>query len=252
MVPAAFVSLTELPLTPNGKLDRAALPAPDFTALSSGGTPSTPMEHLLCRLFAEVLGLPDVGPDDGFFDLGGDSLRAVRLVAELTKATEGVQVRVMDVFQHPTVRELAAFVDAGQAGPHSLLYELTGPVPAAERVISYVCVPYGGGTATVFQPLADALPAGHSLYAVAIPGNDLGVEEDKPSVDELARLCVEEILGRVTGPVVLYGHCAIGGTLAVELARRLEAAGRTVRRCTSRASSRWRSRRGRWAGSDRR
>lgn len=228
MVPAAFVERAKLPLTPNGKLDRAALPAPDFTAMSSGRPPVGPLEHRLCHLFADVLGLPDVGTDDGFFDLGGDSLRAVRLVAELTKAVEDVQVRVMDVFQHPTVRELATFLQADQVGQHSLLYELTDPVSPAERVVSYVCVPYGGGTATVFQPLADALPAGHSLYAVAIPGNDLGAEEDKPSVDELARLCMEEILGRVTGPIVLYGHCAIGGTLAVELARRLEAMGRTV------------------------
>lgn len=228
MVPAAFVELDELPLTPNGKLDRAVLPAPDFTAVSSGRTPATPLEHRLCRLFADVLDLRDVGTGDGFFDLGGDSLRAVRLVAGLKNAIEGSRVRVMDVFQHPTVQELAAFIQAGQAGPHSLLYELTGPVSPDERVMSYVCVPYGGGTATVFQPLADALPTGHSLYAVAIPGNDLGVEEDKPTIDELARLCLEEILGRVSGPVVLYGHCAIGGTLAVELARRLEAAGRTV------------------------
>ena len=161
-----------------------------------GGPPAGPLEHRLCQLFADVLGLPDVGTDDGFFDLGGDSLRAVRLVAELTKAVEDVQVRVMDVFQHPTVRELATFLQADQVGRHSLLYELTEPVSPAERVVSYVCVPYGGGTATVFQPLADALPAGHSLYAVAIPGNDLGAEEDKPSVDELARLCMEEILGR--------------------------------------------------------
>jgi surfactin synthase thioesterase subunit/MFS family permease len=91
-----------------------------------------------------------------------------------------------------------------------------------------VCVPYGGGSAIVYQPIADALPAGHSLYSVAIPGHDVGLDEDALPFDELAQRCVAEILERVDGPLVLYGHCGVGGALIVELARRLEAAGREL------------------------
>src|SRR5262249_27005687 len=84
----------------------------------------------------------------------------------------------------------------------------------------YVCVPYGGGSAVVYQPVADALPAGHALYSVAIPGHDVGLDEDSLPFDELARRCTEEILQRVQGPLVLYGHCGVGGALIIEAAGR--------------------------------
>ncbi|WP_020722883.1 non-ribosomal peptide synthetase [Actinomadura atramentaria] len=105
MVPATVVPLDALPLTPNGKLDRRALPAPDFAAGTSARTPSTPEEETLAGLFAEVLGLERVGADDGFFDLGGDSIIAIQLVSRARQS--GLVISPRDVFQHQTVEELA-------------------------------------------------------------------------------------------------------------------------------------------------
>ncbi|MEW2355929.1 amino acid adenylation domain-containing protein [Spirillospora sp. NPDC029432] len=106
MVPAAVVRLDALPLTANGKLDRRALPDPDFSAKVSDRAPRTPQEETLAALFAEVLNLERVGIDDGFFDLGGDSIIAIQLVSRARQA--GLVISPREVFQHQTVEELAA------------------------------------------------------------------------------------------------------------------------------------------------
>ncbi|WP_026314150.1 non-ribosomal peptide synthetase [Actinomadura flavalba] len=106
MVPATVVPLDALPLTVNGKLDRRALPAPDFAAAVSSRAPGTPQEEVIAALFTEVLGLERVGVDDGFFDLGGDSIIAIQLVSRARQS--GLAIAPRDVFQHQTVEGLAA------------------------------------------------------------------------------------------------------------------------------------------------
>ncbi|MCW2914516.1 MAG: amino acid adenylation domain protein [Actinomycetia bacterium] len=106
MVPAAVVTLDVLPLTSNGKLDRKALPAPDLSTAVSARGPRGEREEILAGLFAEVLGLERVGVDDGFFDLGGDSIIAIQLVSRARQC--GLAITPREVFQHQSVEELAA------------------------------------------------------------------------------------------------------------------------------------------------
>ncbi|CAH9414784.1 hypothetical protein SGL43_01796 [Streptomyces globisporus] len=108
MVPVAVVALDRLPVTPSGKLDRAALPAPDFSGAGGGRAPRTEREKLLCALFEKALGTEGVGIDDSFFDLGGDSIVSIKLVT--MAYAEGLDIAPRDVFAHKTVAALATAV----------------------------------------------------------------------------------------------------------------------------------------------
>nr|WP_237500029.1 non-ribosomal peptide synthetase [Streptomyces sp. SID8379] len=110
MVPSAYLTLDALPLTANGKLDRRALPAPGRAATAVGEHVAArdEDERAMAAVWAEVLGLDTVGVHDNFFDLGGDSLRAVALVGALRAA--GWETSVRDVFEHRTVARLRAAV----------------------------------------------------------------------------------------------------------------------------------------------
>ncbi|WP_443092839.1 amino acid adenylation domain-containing protein [Anaeromyxobacter diazotrophicus] len=118
MIPAAFVRLAELPLSANGKVDRTALPAPAAAPARRGRAPATPAEVALARIWAEVLNVPEIGVDDDFFALGGDSILSIQIVARAREA--GLHLTPRQVFETPTVAGLAA-----TAG--------TAAVPAAEQ-----------------------------------------------------------------------------------------------------------------------
>ncbi|MDX3225263.1 amino acid adenylation domain-containing protein [Streptomyces sp. ME19-01-6] len=110
MVPSAFVQLAALPLTINAKLDRAALPAPAHTAASTSQLPRSAREEALCKLFADVLGVPGVSRNDSFFELGGHSLLAMRLVNRV-RAEFGTGLDLQTLFEAPTVAELTPHLD---------------------------------------------------------------------------------------------------------------------------------------------
>ncbi|MGM1060724.1 amino acid adenylation domain-containing protein [Saccharothrix sp. Mg75] len=112
MVPAAFVALESLPLNANGKLDRVALPAPERDAVTSGAyvAPRTETEEAIAAIWADVLGVERVGVEDGFFALGGDSIRSLHITSR-TKAAFGVDLSPRDVLTARTVASLADLVE---------------------------------------------------------------------------------------------------------------------------------------------
>ena len=106
MVPAAVIELDALPLSATGKLNRRALPAAVFSAADDGRQPASPSERLLCDLFAQVLDVERVGPDDSFFDLGGHSLLAAMLLARLRQQF-GVKINLRTFLDNPSASGIA-------------------------------------------------------------------------------------------------------------------------------------------------
>ncbi|POX37946.1 non-ribosomal peptide synthetase [Streptomyces sp. Ru73] len=248
-VPAELVVRDRLPLSPNGKVDRTALtaaapqpgpaaPARPVTEAADGHRPATtappagPAQRI-AAVWAEVLGVPGVGPDDDFFALGGDSfaaVRAVRAVAAALPQDGAAGLRVVDLFSNPTPAGLAARAAelAGTAGdgpvPQRLLHRLTPERPAGTTTLTLVCFPHGGGDAIAYQPLAAHLPPHIELLAVSPPGHDPLRPGPMLPVAEFAELAAAEIARTVGGPYAVYGHCA-GVVTALETTRVLERRG---------------------------
>ncbi|MGW4099624.1 amino acid adenylation domain-containing protein [Mycobacterium sp. NPDC004974] len=127
MVPTAVVEIEALPLTVNGKLDVRALPAPEYQDIDRYRAPATRVEELLAGIFAEVLGLEQVGVDDSFFDLGGDSISAIQVIWRAHGA--GLTGRPRDIFVQQTVARLARVVRMADS-TGGVIDEGLGPVVA--------------------------------------------------------------------------------------------------------------------------
>ncbi|MGN0621073.1 MAG: amino acid adenylation domain-containing protein [Porcipelethomonas sp.] len=112
MVPNYFVHLSEMPMTASGKTDRKNLPLPDFTQAKNEYTaPKTETEIRLCKLLEKLLGIEQVGVTDDFFELGGDSLKAIEYIAKAHNL--GIEIALQNIFDYPTVRELCDFLNNG-------------------------------------------------------------------------------------------------------------------------------------------
>ncbi|GAA3728720.1 non-ribosomal peptide synthetase [Salinactinospora qingdaonensis] len=221
MVPAIVMAIDELPLTTNGKLDRDALPRPD-TGDAGGREPRDEQEELLCRLFAETLGLSQVSIDDDFFALGGHSLLAMRLVGRLRKET-GTRLTAGSLATAPTVARLAELLSEG-GGPNDPLAPLL-PLRTAGRAAPLFCVHPAAGFGWSFAGLAPYI-ADRPIYALQSPG--LRGETIAADIDTL----VDDYLGHIRtvqpeGPYHLLGW-SFGGQVVHRLATRLRAQGERV------------------------
>jgi amino acid adenylation domain-containing protein len=220
MVPSAFRWRESLPLTANGKIDRKALTAL-AGELGDGGedydAPATPSEQRLAAAWASVLGIPQeqIGRRDHFFDRGGTSLSAVKLVTALDR-----EVSLKDVTRLPVLADQARLVDGSPERRSGLLQSLSESDGALAGAL--VCFPYAGGNAVNFQPLARALrSSGLAVYAVELPGHDVAAEDEPfAPMTQVVEQVVAEIAQRGVTRVLLWGH-STGSALAMETAEEL-------------------------------
>ncbi|SNT48365.1 amino acid adenylation domain-containing protein [Rhodococcoides kyotonense] len=225
MVPSAFVTLDALPLNVNGKLDRQALPEPEFEPRVFRA-PTTSVEESVAAVFADVLGVPQVGLDDDFFELGGNSLIATQVVARLGDSV-GFSVPLPWIFTDSTVEGLSRRIADGERdGAQGAL----DPVvrfrePTAGRILW--CLHPIVGISWQFAGLAAHIDRDKGLYALQSPA--LTESDWSPSsIEEWAARYVDEIRRvQPAGPYELLGW-SLGGVLAHAVSVQLQAQGETV------------------------
>jgi amino acid adenylation domain-containing protein len=223
MVPSAFVEVAEWPLTPNGKLDRKALPDPEERHGQSDASDLTEHEARLAALWREALKLDfPPGPEDDFFDLGGESLVAVELF-RLVESEFGASLTPNVLVEESTVRALAARIAANRDQADARLVVLgEGDAPP----LVYLHAAAGGMRA--LRALGTAMREGQRFVAIeAYPDREHTVGEMLP-VTVTADSCLELLKSvQPHGPYLLAGH-SIGGSVAYEIASRLRAEGEEV------------------------
>ena len=227
MVPSAFMPLSSLPLTPNGKLDRKALPSPDRTTLNveaASFEPRNPVEKDMARLWCEMLGLTKVSMRDNFFDIGGTSVLAARLIGRLNQKL-GTHLGAAAVFQAPTVEGLSALVkqglQTGKEGPNVISLQNGGNgLPL-----------YFMGAGPVEHRIARLIGADRNIFAVDVPIPAewrLAIKKmDRaalPSFEQLGTLYGAALRAHAgSSPCIVVGY-SFGGKVAFETARAVQRA----------------------------
>jgi amino acid adenylation domain-containing protein len=233
MVPSVFVTMDRLPMNTSLKVDRNALPVPDLAGLSAKAyeAPETPKEKLLASIWQELLGVERVGVNDDFFELGGHSLAAVSMMSKIKEAT-GHKLPLTVLFQHPTLRKLAAllvatndFTQNGIGGKP----KFTSLIPIREgggKPALYLV--HGGGLHVLFyQDLVKYLDEDQPIYALQAKGLN-GGEEPLDRIEDMAAHYIAEMRAQnPSGPYNLAGY-SLGGLIAWEMAKQLQGMGQEV------------------------
>ncbi|MEU3650030.1 amino acid adenylation domain-containing protein [Lentzea sp. NPDC034063] len=222
LIPSAVMVLDQLPRNSSGKLDRSALPDPD-PHVGTSREPSTLREQTMCALFAETLGVPQVGVDDNFFELGGHSLAAARLTSRIRSAL-GIEIPVRRFMEHPTVAALLSDIEDGS---NDNAYDVLWSPRAHGGRTPLFCVHPISGLGWAYSGLLSHLDADQPVHTLQARG--LGRNEPLPgSIEEMAADYVEQIRKvQPAGPYQLMGW-SFGGQVAHTIASQLERQGERV------------------------
>ncbi len=225
-VPAMFMLLKELPLTPNGKVDRSALPTPTSLRTESAVALMFPRDQLeleLTQIWERILGVDSIGIGENFFELGGNSIMAVRLLTEIDRVL-GCRLPLAKLVQYPTIAELTNILrqqNCSEPWSSVVLIKSGGPKPPLFYLHAI------GGSILGTYPLANQLGSEQPIYGLQTPGLD-GIEIPLSRIEDMAAHYIKEIQTvQPTGPYFLLGY-SFGGFVAFEIARQLNQQGQKI------------------------
>ncbi|KAA1249600.1 non-ribosomal peptide synthetase, partial [Mycobacterium simiae] len=221
LVPAAVVRLARLPLTVNGKLDTAALPAPEYGQADRYQAPSSPVEEVLAGIYAQVLGLDRVGVDASFFELGGDSLLAMRAIAAVNAALD-TDLAVRTLFDAPSVQSLSRRLGAPDSSTEVVPVEILKDGTGAPLF----CLPPASGLSWPYRGLGSYV----DCPIIGIQQVSRSGESGPGSIRELATNYMDTIQALHGGSQFNLLGWSFGGAVAHQLAVELRGQGYAVGR----------------------
>lgn len=219
MLPAVFVETENFARTPNGKIDRKKLPAFKETSIEikTDETITDELELKLKLIWQNILEIKSIGVSDNFFDLGGHSLKAVRMFVEIEKAL-GCRLPLATLFQAPTIKQLAEFIRSEAAWNSS--WNSLVPLRSNGTKTPFFCIHAVGGNVLEYNDLANHVSDDQPFYALQARGVD-GKSAPLTNIEEMAAEYLKEIKQiQPEGPYYLGGR-SFGGTAAYEMARQL-------------------------------
>jgi len=228
MVPEDFIALKNYPLTPNAKIDKNAFPKPQAQSKSltpeRNWRPKTSNEQLIADIWSELLGLEDIKVNDDFFEAGGHSLLAVKVMVAIEKET-GKRLPLTTLFENSTIEKLARLLSKGEPVQN---WDSLVPIKSTGTNPPIYMVHGGGLNVFIFTPLGKYMDKDQPLYGM----QGLGLREGSKLVytmEELADKYTAEILSNdPNGPYVLAGY-SFGGLLAFEMAKKLLKMGKEIK-----------------------
>jgi len=229
MVPTLWMELDELPLTSNNKIDKKALP--DFDAeeqiKDNYLAPRTETEKVMTGIWQDVLKLQRIGVDDNFFDIGGHSLLAVQIMTRIEKQLDKEnRIPLATLFSYPTVALLSLFIDQRSAVKNE--WKTIVPIkPTGSKMPVYIVHGHGLNVLN-FNDLAGQVDQDQPVYGLQGIGLH-GEEVVLDTIEHIAAIYVDEVIGHnPAGPYAVGGY-SLGGFIAFEMARQLDAMGKQVK-----------------------
>ena len=225
MIPSHFVTLAALPLTPNGKIDRQSLPIPQADELQRAQAfvaPQNDLERQLTQIWERVLGIESIGIQDNFFDLGGHSLIALRLLTEIERIWQR-NIPLSIFLKAPTIQKFAEVLQQTELTDWSAVV----PIQAKGSKPPLFCIHPLGGNILEYNSLGYHLGDQHPVYGLQARGLD-GNLSPLNQIEAMATYYIEEIRRiQPEGPYYLLGY-SFGGLVAFEMAQQLQAQAQQV------------------------
>ena len=225
MIPNIFMWVDDFPLTTNGKIDKKNLPVPEYVRQDSEANlrkPRTEIEKEIAKVWSEVLQIEEIGINDTFFEMGGTSIMAVKVVAEIEKSTSK-RFPLSVLFEYSTVEKFVKLFDEGS----EIYSDCIVPLKSTGSKVPLFMVHGGGLDVLYFANMSKHLDEEQPFYGIQGVGSK-GFDEWYESIEDMAANYIQAILKiNPNGPYALAGYC-VGGIVAFEMTRQLQEQGKEV------------------------